>query len=378
MPRPFRILHLIDHLSLGGAQRALLDLIDASDRCRFEHEVACLHGRGVEWDVFAAAGVKVHSLAPSKWNPIFLLRLAALLRSGGYDAVHCHLFYANLIGKPIAAAMGVRHRFAHDQWNDPPPTECTWMRVLDRAAHRLSTHVFAVSPFIGEFLVKTQGLPQDRVSVVPNGVDLARFPHGRDFSAEARRRHGLPERGPIIGAIARLTGQKNLATFLRAAARVREKFPDATFVLAGTGDQETLLRAEAARLGLGESCRFLGHVADMPTLYPALDVKVLPSVFEGFGLVICEALLCGVPVVGSTVAGARDYLREGEDCFWVDPHDDATFAARIEQLLGDRALGERQTRSARRVIEAQLSSAAMARSVEAVYARHFGAAAERA
>lgn len=375
MSRPLRILNLIDHLSLGGAQRALLDLINAADRTRFAHEVACLHGHGVEWGVFSAAGVPVHSLSPSKWNPVFIPRLAALLRSGRFDAIHCHLFYANVLGKPIAAACGVQNRFAHDQWNDPPPTDCTWMRVLDRWAHRLSTHVFAVSPFIGEFLVKTQDLPSDRVSVVPNGVDLARFPHGREFSAEARRRHGLPESGPVIGAIARLTGQKNLVTFLRAAARVLERRPDATFILAGTGDQEAMLRAEAERLKLGERCRFLGHVADMPSLYPALDVKVLPSVFEGFGLVICEALLCGVPVVASTVAGARDYLRDGEHCFWVEPHDDAKYAARILELIDDSTLGERQTRAAKGVIEAQLSSTAMARSVEAVYARHLAASA---
>jgi len=368
--RKHRILHLIDHLSLGGAQRALLDLITASDGARFEHEVACLHGKGVEWDVFTKAGVVVHSLSPSKWNPIYLVRLAMLLQSGRFDAIHCHLFYANVLGKPLAAALGMRHRFAHDQWNDPPPTDSAVIRVIDRIAHQLSTHVFAVSPFIGDYLTTVQGLPAHRVSVVPNGIDLARFPHGREYSTAARRLHGLPEKGAVVGAIARLTGQKNLATFLRAAARVLEKRPEVTFVLAGTGEQEAMLKAEAARLRLGERCRFLGHVADMPRLYPALDVKVLPSVFEGFGLVICEALICGVPVIASTVAGARDYLREGEDCFFVPPDDDATYAARILQLLDDPALCERQTKSARRVIEAELSSTAMARSVEEVYAQH--------
>jgi glycosyltransferase involved in cell wall biosynthesis len=368
--RKFRILHLIDHLCLGGAQRTLLDLIAASDRTRFEHEVACLHGKGVEWDAFTAARVVVHSLSPKKWNPVHLVRLATLLRSGRYDALHCHLFYSNVLGKPLAAALGMRHRFCHVHGNDRPSTGNTWMRVTDRLAHRLSTHVFAVSPFIGAYLIKTQGLPPERVSVVPNGIDLKRFLVGREFSAEARRRHGLPEQGPIVGAVARLSGQKNLPVFLRAAARVLEQRPDATFILAGSGEDEVALKREAERLRLGERCRFLGHVPDMPHLYPAMDVKVLPSIFEGFGLVICEALLCGVAVVASTVAGARDYLRDGEDCFFVPPHDDATFAARILQLLDDPALRERQTQSARRVIEAELSSTGMAQRVEKIYAQH--------
>jgi len=374
--RPFRILHLIDHLGPGGAQRALLDLILAGDREAFAHEVACLHGKGAEWEAFTAAGVAVHSLSPAKWNPSYLLRLAALLRSGRYAALHCHLFYSNVLGKPLAAAVGVRHRFAHDQWNDPPPTDCAWMRVMDRLAHRLTTHVFAVSPFIREFLVHQQGLPAHRVSVVPNGTNLERFPFGREASAESRRRHGLPEEGTVVGAVARLTGQKNIPVFLRAAARLAARRADTTFVIAGTGADETALRHEAAQLGLADRCRFLGHVADMPRLYPALDVMVLPSIFEGFGLVIVEALLCGVAVVASTVAGARDYLREGEDCFFVEPHDEATYADRILQLLDDPAMRERQTRSARAVIEAELSSTVMAARVEKIYAQHLPRAAE--
>ena len=370
MTRPFRILHLIDHLGLGGAQRALLDFIQAADATRFVHEVACLHGRGVEWGAFTAAGVVTHSLSLARWNPVFLVRLARLLRRGNYDAIHCHLFYSNAIGKPIAAALGMRQRFAHDQWNDPPPTDCAWMRIVDRLAHRFSTQVFAVSPFIGVFLTQTQGLPAGRVTVVPNGTDLQRFPHGRESSAEARRRWGLPASGPILGAVARLAAQKNLGVFLRAAAQVAARHPEAIFLLAGTGEEEAALKREAARLGLGERCRFLGHVADMPQLYPALDVMVLPSIFEGFGLVIVEALLCGAAVVASEVAGARDYLRDGEDCFFARPDDVETFARHMLALVEDPALRERQTRSARAVIERELSSTAMARRIEAVYLRH--------
>lgn len=365
--RKYHVLHLIDHLGLGGAQRALLDLIKASDPAEFVHEVACLHGKGVEWAPFTDAGVKVHSLSPSKLNPVYLIRLAQLIRSGRYDALHCHLFYANLLGKPLAAALGLPHRFCHDQWNDPPSTDCTWMRVADRFAHRFSTHVFAVAPFIKDFLVETQGLPADRVSVVPNGIDPKRFPMGRDASAEARKRYGLPEEGFIVGSVARLTAQKNLLVFLKAAAQVVKVHPDAFFILAGTGEQEAMLKREAATLGLADRCKFLGHVADMPSLYPAIDVMVLPSIFEGFGIVIIEALLCGSAAVISTVVGARDYLRENEHCFFVEPHDVETFATRIVQLLSDPGLRQRQTAAARQLIEAELSSSVMAQRVESVY-----------
>ena len=117
MPEPKRILHVIDSFDLGGAQEALLNLVACADRTRFL-PVATMHGRGVYWERFRAAGVPVHSLSPHKFVPLYVWNCLRLLLTGEYDIVHCHLIASNLIAKPLAAFLGVPVRFNHDQAND--------------------------------------------------------------------------------------------------------------------------------------------------------------------------------------------------------------------------------------------------------------------
>src|SRR4026207_527355 len=109
-----RVLHIIDSFDLGGAQTALLNLLRALDRNRYQPEVACMHGRGVFWSEFAALGMPVHSLSPRKWLPLSLWRLAHLLRARQFSIVRCHLLGANWIAKPLAAQLGVPVRINHD------------------------------------------------------------------------------------------------------------------------------------------------------------------------------------------------------------------------------------------------------------------------
>src|SRR5437762_6172551 len=127
-----RILHVIDSFDLGGGQTALLNLLRATNRERYEPEVACMHGRGVFWDEFEKLGVPVHSLSPRKWLPLYIPRLAALIRARRFDIVHCHLFGANWIAKPLAALLGVPVRINHDQCNDELRYDSSFAFGLDQ------------------------------------------------------------------------------------------------------------------------------------------------------------------------------------------------------------------------------------------------------
>src|SRR6185369_648571 len=170
-----RVLHVIDSFDLGGGQTALLNLLRAANRDRYEIEVACMHGRGVFWEEFEKLGVPVHSLSPRKWFPLYMPRLASLIRSRRFDIVHSHLFGANWIAKPLAALLGVPVRINHDQCNDAVRHDNPLARGLDTITNRWSSHVCAVSKSTREFLIEREGMAPERVSLVYNGVDLARF-----------------------------------------------------------------------------------------------------------------------------------------------------------------------------------------------------------
>ncbi len=362
-PGKYRVLHVIDSFDLGGAQTALLNLIRCTDRERFEPEVACMHGRGVFWEDFAALGVPVHSLSPAKWLPLYVWRLARLLAARRFDIVHCHLFGANWIAKPVAALLSVRVRINHDQCNDRLRHDSRLARWLDTVTNRISTHVCAVSKSTRDFLVEREAMPESRVSVVYNGVDVERF-------TPAKPDEHKTTGAPLVAGVGRLVAQKDFTLFLEVAAELVRRNASVRFVIAGTGPEETELKARAAALGIAERVRFAGHVADPREIYAAADVLLLTSRYEGTPLTVLEAMASGVPVVASKLDGLDEILVDGEDSFLVSPGARVQFADRVAELLASAELRARFAAAARAKVTASFSAKTMAAQVEAIYLRH--------
>ncbi len=374
--KTYRILHVIDSFGLGGAQEVLLNLLKYADRTRFAPEVACLHGRGPYWERIAPLGLPMYSLSPRKWLPIYAPRLFGLCRARGYAIVHCHLFGSNAIGKPMARLAGVRVLFNHDHCNgDDRLLSQTTLRI-DRATNRLSSHIVAVSESTRQFLVKHEGIAPERITAIHNGVDLARYrpvpssAAGEKERQRARAQWELPEDAVVVAGVGRLHPQKNFPMFLRVAARVVAQNPRILFVIAGEGPDRAALEAEAARLGLGpERCRFLGFVRDVMTLYPAVDVFLLPSLYEGTPMTILEAMACGMAIVASRLDGMAEILEDGRDCFLVDSGDEAGFADRVARLAADEVLRRGFAAAALQKVREGYSAEIMTRRVEELYLR---------
>ena len=357
-PAKYRVLHVIDSFDLGGAQTALLNLIRCTDRERFEPEVACMHGRGVFWGDFVALGVPVHSLSPAKWLPLYVWRLARLLTARRFDIVHCHLFGANWIAKPLAALLGVRVRINHDQCNDRLRHDSTLARWLDTATNRLSSHVCAVSKSTRDFLIDREAMPAARVSVIYNGVDTERYTPVQDSKAAG---------APLVAGVGRLHPQKDFALFLDVAAELARRNTDVRFVIAGTGPEEAALKTKAAALGLAERVRFAGHVADPRTIYAAADVLLLTSRYEGTPMTVLEAMASGVPVVAPKLDGLDEILADGADSFLVPPGACGQFAERVAELLASPELRARFADAAGAKVAASFSAKTMAAQVETIY-----------
>ena len=360
----YRVLHVIDSFNVGGAQTALIGLIRYADRSRFEPEVACMHGRGVFWEDFSALGVCVHSLSPSKWLPLYVWRLARLVMKRRFDIVHCHLFGANWIAKPVAALLGMRVRISHAQCNDRLLYDSRLARWLDSATNRLSTHVCAVSRSTRDFLVEREGVPETRVSVVYNGVDTKRYTPVKGI---------MPGRALRVVGVGRLHSQKDFSLFLDVAAELTRRKLDVHFIIAGIGPEEAALRSKAQAPALAGRVQFVGHVADPRTIYAAADVLLLTSRYEGTPLVVLEAMACGVPVVAPKVDGLQEVLVDGEDSFLVSQGACGQFADRVAELLGNSNLRARLAGAARTKVTASFSAEQMAAQVEAIYQRYLAA-----
>jgi glycosyltransferase involved in cell wall biosynthesis len=371
MTSPQRVLHVIDSLDLGGAQTLLLEICRNADRERFEVEVACMHGLGVFATEFEKAGIKVHSLSPAKWPPLYIPNFPRLLRRLDPDVLHFHLFGSNLIAKPLAALAGKRTLIVHDHCNDAGRGNPV-MLFADALTNRLASKVIAVSRSIRDFLILHEGMNPDRVVTLSNGIDSQSFlPAKEGQRALAKSALGLSSDAFVIGGMGRLVPQKNFSLFLDVAARVLAKNPSAVFVVAGTGSQEDELKAKAALLGINERVLFLGHVSDRLALYHAFDALLMTSDFEGTPMVLLEAMSCGLPVVASAVDGIAEVCSNGKDAILVAAGDEPRFASSVEYILRNPQIGRDLGKEARNAILERYEIRGLVTGIERVYDEAF-------
>ena len=208
---------------------------------------------------------------------------------------------------------------------------------------------------------------KSRIDILPTGLPAERFQAGD--GAAFRRRHGFDLAQPLLLFVGRAAHEKNIGFLIDMMLALRELRPDALLLIAGEGPAEDTLRAQAARLGLNASVRFLGYFdrgGELQDCYSAADVFVFASLTETQGLVLLEAMAQGVPVVAIPRMGTIDILGPGLGCRHA-PHDVKGFAQVVRDLLADRAALSALGAQAREYAESW-SSMRMAQRLSALYA----------
>ncbi len=214
----------------------------------------------------------------------------------------------------------------------------------------------------------------EKIRYLGNGIDLERF-HGK-FSptdrALSRRELGYQPEHKVVGFVGRLVREKGIPELLEAARILRERLPEARFLLIGPTDAEKsdALTSQLARdYQVEDICAFLGLRHDLPELYSAMDVCVLPSHREGFPRVPMEACAMGVPIVVTDIRGCREVLEAGCNGLAVRVHDPDALAGAIEAILTDSERHERFSAEARRVARERFDERLVFRKVQDEYLR---------
>jgi glycosyltransferase involved in cell wall biosynthesis len=335
----------------GGTLQHLEYLLAWLDPSEFEVHLAVsaerdpgVRGRFARWE---AAGRRVHEvpmrreLAPLR-DLRALVRLVRLCRRERFDLVHTHCAKAGFLGRLAARLSGSRvlhtpHVFPFDRGGSRA-AEALYL-ALERLAARWTDRMVLLSRYQVNQVLRRHILPLERVSVVPNGVDAARFRPG-DRTA-ARRALGLPADGPVALMLGRFCHQKGQDVLLAALRRLGAAAP--LTVLVGSGPQ-----AESVRQGLrglsGTCAVRVEGETDRPELwYAACDLVVMPSRYEGMPYVLLEAKSAGRPVAVSLVSGMEEFVRQGVDGFLLPPGDAEALAAVLGGLArapqGCRAMG---------------------------------------
>ncbi len=365
-----RLLYVVGNFVAGGAERHLLEMWRRLDRERFDVRIACFRREGQFLADVDRLGLPVVDLRVGRriYDPSGLAafaRLAGLVRAFRPHVIHGYLFGPNLFavlagrlaGVPVVA---VAKRNV-DAFESPRQV------ALQKLAHRWATHVTAVSDAVAETVVRL-GVPRDRITVIPNGIDAARF----DGRTADRAVLGVNGTSPVIGSIGALAARKDYATLLRALGALRRRGVEFVAVLVGDGPERAALEAQASEPALAGRVRFLGERADVDRLLPAMDVFVLSSREEGIPNALLEAMAAARPSVVTDVGGNREVLRDGETGWIVPPGAPDALATTLAEVLTHPDEARRRGDSARRDTLAHRSIDAMVRRHESFYRAALG------
>jgi glycosyltransferase involved in cell wall biosynthesis len=296
-----RILLLITDLEIGGTPTVVRELaVRLHQPPEVCVDVACLARRGPVAGQLAERGISVHALDASGIKDLGLFnRFVKLLRSEKYDTVFSFLVHANL----VAAAASLRTRgvrfIQSIQTTQPNPR---WHWWVQRIIHRAAGEVVVPSQSVARCAKERSGVPAEKIVIIPNAIDPAEF-------AELAARDTFTSARPVrIGFIGRLDPIKRIPDLIRATVILDAA---AHLHLYGAGAQRGRLEQLMRTLQLESRVTFHGAVQRPHDALANMDVLVLPSEAEGFGLVLIEAMAAGVPVVATRAPGIRDVVRHG-------------------------------------------------------------------
>ncbi len=369
-----RVTYVIDKLHRAGAQSHLGALAPSLDREAFAPEVVCLLGGGPVAEELRAGGVPVEVMGLGRlYAPRALAavpRLARRLRALGVDVLHTYLVSANVYGTLAGRLAGVGAVVTSRR--DTGFSRNWRLRLVEEwLVNPLADRVVANAPAVADAARRERGLRGDKVIVIPNGVDLARFDPGRHPREEARasalREWGIAADEAVVGAIGSLTPVKGHADLLEAAALVVARLPRTRFVIVGDGPLRPALEARAQQLGLGERVVLAGVRADVARVLAALDVVALPSHTEGHSNVLLEAMAMARPVVATAVGGSPDVLRDGATGRLVPARDPPALAGALAGMIEEPEAARAMGREARRDVELRFSLPRMVGAYESLY-----------
>ncbi len=322
------VLHLIPTLAMAGAERVVIELAARLPEEGFRTKIIALFEGGSFADDLRRRDIRWTQLLSSNAGSRMelLSRLNGLMRDDarGPAIIHTHLFGGDFYGalakrlshgRVTAPLISTAHNIDHD--------DSTLRRLARRWAVRQMDQVVAISGAVARYEKRNLGVREDRIQVIPNGVELSRITkrHLRPF-------HDIPR----LLCVGRLEAQKGHAILLNALANVP---PPWMLEIVGTGSLERDLRELAERLGIASRVHFLGEQRDVhEQRYAEADLFCFPSQWEGMGLVLAEAMAAGVPILASNLPAIREYASASR---LVDPASIDDWTAAIRDTLADPA-----------------------------------------
>jgi glycosyltransferase EpsF len=300
---PIRVAHVIGKVIKGGVESVVFNYYRAIDRERVQFDFIIDEDSPNEIpDDVRKLGCRIYKIPSYRHLPAYMKSLERIFAEGQYRIAHSHMNTLSVFALCAAKRAGVPVRIAHSH---STAGKGEFARNIMKYALRpfsrvCPTHLFACSEYAGRWLFGDRAFEKGEVTVIRNAIDTSKFRFNAQARERVRRELGVGDK-LVIGHVGRFMPQKNHTFLLDIFAEVHRRKPDSVLLLIGDGELRQSMEEKAKRLGLEGSIMFLGARDDVHELYQAMDVFVLPSLYEGLGIVGVEAQCAGLPCVFSSM-----------------------------------------------------------------------------
>lgn len=300
---PIRVLQIMGIVESGGVEAVIMNYYRHIDKSKVQFDFVMHKGSNQNYiNEAKSKGAKVYEVTPYTKNIIkFTYEIYKIIKEGNYKIVHSNM--NALSGFPLFAAYlaGVKVRILHNHTTDSMEERLRTLvkRLLRPFAKAFANRYWACSKLAGEWMYGKKAVESGKVTIINNAIDLDKFAFNQEKRHVLRKELGVESKF-VVGHVGRFMKQKNHDYLIDVFAEISNKKENAVLLLIGEGSLMGVIKEKVKSLGLIEKVVFLGARSDVADLYNVMDVFVLPSLYEGFGMVTIEAQVNNVPVIVST------------------------------------------------------------------------------
>jgi glycosyltransferase involved in cell wall biosynthesis len=362
-----RVLHVNTHMNIGGIGQYIVSLAKALKQKRVECFVASSGGELtpelVRLDI---RHMRLEMNTKFEFGPkVFRSssRLTQIIKDNHIDLIHAHTRVSQVASYLASRRAGIPYvATCHGYFN---------AKLSRRLFDTWGEKVVAISEAVRVHLEKDFNIDPQRIEVIYNGIDLNRFSntYSTDQIARAKRSLGI-QRGNVVGTMGRLSSVKGQKFLIEAMKEIAAKSKDTQCLIIGSGREEAALKSLARSLGLEGRVIFTGAAyMDIPLYISCMDIFVLPSIEEGLGLALLEAMSLGRPCVASATGGIKDIINDGVNGILTPVGDSVSIANAVLKILSDKDLAKNMSEISRDFVKSRFSIEAMANNMIGLYER---------
>lgn len=357
-------MYVVDDLGMGGPT-IFVNTLKHLDKTKYNITVCCLFGGGELVPDVENAGIKVVVLGLRKWKPWLVFKLAWLMRKQHTQIVHTHLWASNVIGGLSAVLARIPEIITtlHHTTEKRSRAEL----VTEKMISCFTAKTIAVSKYVKSSFADKANINPSKIDVIYNNIDLDNFVVNNAALIKKKQALGITDDSVVIGTVANLSSIKGHRYLIRAIPLVLKEYSSVKFIFVGRGHLRDILEKQAKGTGVFNSILFLGVRNDISELTSLFDLVVLPSLSEGLGVVLLEAMAMKKAIVATQAGGIPEVVSNGITGILVPPADSGSLAQAIIKLLKNKELRDKMGQKGYERVKESFNYPRMIKELEAMY-----------